>query len=210
MTAYEYISKVQEVILPNKDKYVQVLVKLCNAGVPTLEAISSYFNNGGDITATRETFNLIEGINKALLNVLQARVECYNPCVNMMDEINKTIYNGYEYDKSKAVDALEFKRVRDQSALFDNFTHPDAISDLFFFMSTMLSHAIYTKYNIATIILYAEAVALKEFGSFWDFTKTEVVFLRKSIADARQGDNSKLVANCVSNIIHLNMVSDKS
>lgn len=201
MTVKDYITAVKEQIIPNQHKYIHLLIGLGNVKVPTVEALHGYYR-GCDITATREAFNLIEGLSKAFDNVVFSRVECYNPCMNMIDEINKVIHNGYEYTPN-GYDKLERDYVFQEDGLFTRVTHPESLEDMYRGMSALIGHRVYNKHHFKTVILYTEAVLLQKFDAFWDVSTVSISEMKSMIAHARQADADKLVESCISNTIYL-------
>lgn len=210
MTTHEYFHIMSDYVMNNRCKYLHMLLGLCGYSNNTIDSLTDYFN-GGCLTATREEFNTIEGVMQAFVNVVTARVECYNPCQHMIDEINRVLYNDNEFDcQTQFVDGNGTDRTRlAEDNAFQIMTHPTSLQNLAEAMAVMLSNKIYTKFHIPTVILYAEAVLLSTFESIWDITTVDVPTMKSMIAEARSGNTELLINNFMNNVISLNDVQDK-
>ncbi len=200
MKVSEYIDVIDDVVNPKWSGYVAALARLCNIGTPSEKEIGDFLSVSGSITANRRVFNIIEGCNSAFLTVIHAKVEWYNPCPDMIDNLNKTIYNGYDYSSSDAYDFGEHAAYIENSDLFRSLTHPKTKDDLFNAMVEMLKHKVYTKWHHATVVLYVEAVLIFRFDSIWDITTVDPGEFKEMIAEARTGSPEKLMTYYTNNV----------
>lgn len=198
----EYREAVNSKVIPMRSKFIHMLANLSNTIRCNEEAIENYFK-GRDISATRKDFYIIEGLYDAFNIAVYARLECYDPCPHLFEEINKLVYKGFNYSSKCLYNENDKQHVMEDTNLFKQLTHPESLEDLFTRMGEMFHFRVFENYNNATVILYTEAVALYRFDAIWDFRGLKIWEMKSMIAAARGGDISAIVKHCMENIVYL-------
>lgn len=138
MNIMQYADKVREIITPNWSHYVQFLIGTCNMNTLSVVDIGVFLSGDGDIVASRKLFNLMEGCNRALDSVVNYRAECYNPCYNMLCEINRILYNGYQYPVNGSVNEAAKELLTSDDGDLKHMTHAADAQELFTAMCNVI------------------------------------------------------------------------
>ena len=190
----DYVTGVQRVVGPELSELVRTLLGLCNVQAPDRESLDKWIddNDGTELSMSRTSFNLIEGCCAAIDEVVNARIECYNPCINLFDRLNKVLYNNYKYSTGRAHNKEEWENFVVDTDGFSRFTNATTCDELFVSMCEALCANVYKNYSYITVILYAEAVLLFRFDRFWSFQRVDIQELKSAIAGVKQGSRDKL------------------
>lgn len=197
----EYNKGVMKNIAPKFSNYIHTLVGLCDIDAPTAESIELYFDEEGDLTATRDVFNTVEGCGQAMDMAINAKLEYYNPCANLLRDINRKMYNGYKWSDG-AVDTDMFRVITGQGT-FGKMLKSSLISEIYDGMVDLMRNIIFTNFNDATVIIFTEAILLYSHDCYWDFTGIEISVFKKMIADVRTGNSSSLLEHIQSNLFDI-------
>lgn len=199
-----YIDNVQKRIKPKFGEYMEMFVSLCGEKSPRAGELNEYITGNGSIVTTRKMACVINGCQKVFDKVLNYRLEFYKPCPNMMLDINRQFKlcmpedngNNFTEDGKNIV-------FSGGNELFNRFTHPDSHLALYTAMSEMLEHKVFYDFNVVTILMYMEAVAISCFNSVCDITNVSIVDMKSMISEARKGNGGKLIEYCSNNTISL-------
>lgn len=183
----EYLEGVQRLVGCNFAEIVSTLVVLCNVKPPSCAELDRWLDGDGEITTARETYHLIEGCCEALDTVVNAPIECYQPCINLIDEINKKLYNWYKFNSNNMHNKSEWDiYVSGGGGVVSALTNAKTTDEVFHGMIGMLKHPVYAKFHYITVILFVEAVLLYRFRAFWIISEIDATILKAAIANAKQ------------------------
>lgn len=204
MTNANYIDSVEKHITAKFAKYVSMLVGLCGCVPPEEKSLEMYYD-GGELTLSRDVFHITEGCTNALKAVLDSKIEYYTPCLNMIDNlINRTLYHGYMYSYSAAVDSETKEKIVGEGGIFQTCTHAENVHLLYKSIASMLRYNVYERFNAVTMLLYMEAVAIHRFESVCDITNISLPEMKQIISLARHGEPEKFIEYCLMNTVRLN------
>lgn len=202
MSNEEYTKGVLNHVYQKMPEYVFMFAGLSNVKLPSPEVVGEYLSEYGELTVIRDAFHVVEGCTKAIDIVVNAKLNYYPPCMNMIQDINKALYDDYKWNQAKAFDSLAISQIITETA-WTKAIYATSTDELFSSIIPIMDKKIFVKFNITTVVLFVEAILLYKFGLVWDITTASVSEMKQMIALARTGEPEKLFYHYKTHLIDL-------